>query len=290
MKAFIFILYIQYAFAMPTTPPIEKNNSDTLQVPLLSSSNDPIIFDYSELSRDIETSTYDIDLDFLESSGDKQPSKQFSPMKASMSASDVSTQIDVVNEQNTNQIVDTKKANAGHIDDDITKNTAITVDENAKQIESTLATTSKVEPSYMSLFVTQTPADAAADIVKGYTESNISHDMNNSTAMLMQLCLDFLQNNETCVRLYEMCRNENYLKLTWEITNRVFFQRPFGVVLFLLWTIMLCVLNFVILFACTLLKPLRSFFLTKIISDLRRRYYFTNDSSELRIVDNNVKK
>lgn len=111
----------------------------------------------------------------------------------------------------------------------------------------------------------------------------------NST-VIIQLCEEFLENEKVCAHMHELLKNEQYLKLTWELTSRVFFERPFGVVLFVVWTLILCVLNFVILFACTLLKPLRSLFLTKIVSDLRRRYYFTNDSSELRVVDNNVKK
>lgn len=108
---------------------------------------------------------------------------------------------------------------------------------------------------------------------------------------LVKLCMDFLHDNETCHHLYSLCNNEQYLRLTWEVTYRVFFERPFGIVLFVVWTVMLCILNFVILFLCTLLKPLRSILLTKIVSDLRRRYYFTNDASELRVVDsNNIKK
>lgn len=108
---------------------------------------------------------------------------------------------------------------------------------------------------------------------------------------LVKLCMDFLHDNETCHHLYSLCNNEQYLRLTWEVTYRVFFERPFGIVLFVVWTVLLCILNFVILFLCTLLKPLRSILLTKIVSDLRRRYYFTNDASELRVVDsNNIKK
>ncbi|ACD03496.1 hypothetical protein MdSGHV037 [Musca domestica salivary gland hypertrophy virus] len=108
---------------------------------------------------------------------------------------------------------------------------------------------------------------------------------------LVKLCMDFLHDNETCHHLYSLCNNEQYLRLTWEVTYRVFFERPFGIVLFVVWTVILCILNFVILFLCTLLKPLRSILLTKIVSDLRRRYYFTNDASELRVVDsNNIKK
>lgn len=109
-------------------------------------------------------------------------------------------------------------------------------------------------------------------------------DVKNET-MIVKLCMDFLQNANTCEYLYQLSNDERYLKLTWEITYRIFFERPFGIVLFIVWTIILSILNFLILFLCTLLRPLRSFLLTKIVSDLRRRYYFTNDSSELHVVD-----
>lgn len=105
---------------------------------------------------------------------------------------------------------------------------------------------------------------------------------------VLQLCQDILQNNETCDRLYSLFKDEKYYILTWEVTRRLFFERPFGLVLFLVWTGLLSVLNFGILFLCAFLKPLRSVLLTKIVSDLRRRYYFTNDSSEMRIIDQNT--
>lgn len=121
-------------------------------------------------------------------------------------------------------------------------------------------------------------------------ESSVKDD-DKEQPSLVKLCMDFLHDNETCYHLYSLCHNEQYLRLTWEVTYRVFFERPFGIVLFVVWTVILCILNFVILFLCTLLKPLRSILLTKIVSDLRRRYYFTNDASELRVVDsNNIKK
>ena len=114
-------------------------------------------------------------------------------------------------------------------------------------------------------------------------------DVKNET-MIVKLCMDFLQNANTCEYLYQLSKDERYLKLTWEITYRIFFERPFGIVLFVVWTIILSILNFLILFLCTLFRPLRSFLLTKIISDLRRRYYFTNDSSELHVVDSHNNK
>ncbi|WBR61500.1 hypothetical protein [Drosophila suzukii associated hytrosavirus 1] len=101
------------------------------------------------------------------------------------------------------------------------------------------------------------------------------------------LCVDLLENETLCEQLVGLLKEENYLRLTWELTHRLFFERPFGVVMFLVWTALLCFLNFSILFLCAFLKPLRSFLLTKIVSDLRRRYYFTNESSEMRIIDNN---
>lgn len=122
-------------------------------------------------------------------------------------------------------------------------------------------------------------------------ESSVKDDDDKEQPSLVKLCMDFLHDNETCYHLYSLCHNEQYLRLTWEMTYRVFFERPFGIVLFVVWTVILCILNFIILFLCTLLKPLRSILLTKIVSDLRRRYYFTNDASELRVVDsNNIKK
>lgn len=107
----------------------------------------------------------------------------------------------------------------------------------------------------------------------------------NST-VLFRLCQDFLRDNSTCGYLYDLCRDEKYIRLTWEVTSKIFFERPYGIVMFLFWTVFLSLLNMVILFLCTLLRPLRSLLLNKIVSDLRRRYYFTNDSSELRVVDN----
>lgn len=124
-----------------------------------------------------------------------------------------------------------------------------------------------------------------------HNESSVKDDEIKEQPSLVKLCMDFLHDNETCYHLYSLCHNEQYLRLTWEVTYRVFFERPFGIVLFVVWTVILCILNFIILFLCTLLKPLRSILLTKIVSDLRRRYYFTNDASELRVVDsNNIKK
>lgn len=115
--------------------------------------------------------------------------------------------------------------------------------------------------------------------------NNISSTAIENETVLMKLCMDFMHNNDTCAHLYNLGKNEQYFSLTWEITYRMFLIRPFGVFVFIIWTIILCVLNFFILFLCTLLKPLRSFLLTKIVSDLRRRYYFTSDSSEMRIID-----
>ena len=114
---------------------------------------------------------------------------------------------------------------------------------------------------------------------------NISSTAIENETVLMKLCMDFMHNNETCEHLYNLGKNERYFTLTWEITYRLFLVRPFGIFVFIIWTIILCILNFFILFLCTLLKPLRSFLLTKIVSDLRRRYYFTSDSSEMRIID-----
>lgn len=114
-------------------------------------------------------------------------------------------------------------------------------------------------------------------------------DVKNET-MIVKLCMDFLQNANTCEYLYQLSNDERYLKLTWEITYRIFFEHSFGIVLFVIWTIILSILNFLILFLCTLLRPLRAFLLTKIVSDLRRRYYFTNDSSELHVVDSHNNK
>lgn len=111
----------------------------------------------------------------------------------------------------------------------------------------------------------------------------------HETAVLMKLCMDILNNNETCHNLYQIFKEERYVKLSWDITCKIFFERPFGIVIFVFWTVFLSVLNMVILFLCTLLKPLRSVLLNKIVSDLRRRYYFTSDSSELRVIDNNKK-
>lgn len=116
---------------------------------------------------------------------------------------------------------------------------------------------------------------------------NSSQDINDTP--LMKLCTDIFHNNETCFNLYDLMKNEKYLQLTWEITCKMFFERPFGVVIFIFWTVFLSLWNLLILFLCTLLKPLRAILLNKIISDLRRRYYFTNDSSELRVIDNNKK-
>lgn len=138
------------------------------------------------------------------------------------------------------------------------------------------------------------PANHIANLNAESAQLNESSAKDNDVKeqpSLVKLCMDFLHDNETCHHLYSLCNNEQYLRLTWEVTYRVFFERPFGIVLFVVWTVMLCILNFVILFLCTLLKPLRSILLTKIVSDLRRRYYFTNDASELRVVDsNNIKK
>ncbi len=132
-------------------------------------------------------------------------------------------------------------------------------------------------------------AESAAQLNE--SSSDVKDDVVKEQPSLVKLCMDFLHDNETCYHLYSLCHNEQYLRLTWEVTYRVFFERPFGIVLFVVWTVMLCILNFIILFLCTLLKPLRSILLTKIVSDLRRRYYFTNDASELRVVDsNNIKK
>lgn len=103
--------------------------------------------------------------------------------------------------------------------------------------------------------------------------------------VLIDLCLEFLHQNETCNKIYEMTKNEDYFQLTWEVTYRIFFEKRMGFIMFLVWTLFLCVLNFLILYLCTLLKPLRSFLLTKIVSDLRRRYY-VSESSEMKIVNN----
>lgn len=111
-------------------------------------------------------------------------------------------------------------------------------------------------------------------------------DLSSNSTLLLRLCQDFLRDNSTCAYLYDLCRDEKYIRLTWEVTSKVFFERPYGIVMFLFWTVFLSLLNMVILFLCTLLRPLRSLLLNKIVSDLRRRYYFTNDSSELRVVDN----
>lgn len=144
-------------------------------------------------------------------------------------------------------------------------------------------------PSSVYKYITDSkPVVLSYSLPPDVSDSPASHTVNETNA-LVKLCLELLHDPESCQHLYELCHDEEYLRLTWEITYRIFFERPFGIVLFVLWTIMLCVLNFVILFLCTLLKPLRSVLLTKIVSDLRRRYYFTNDS-ELRVVDNNIKK
>lgn len=123
----------------------------------------------------------------------------------------------------------------------------------------------------------------------GKVARNLSSSALENETVLMKLCMDFMHNNETCAHLYRLGKDEQYFTLTWEITYRMFLFRPYGVFVFIIWTVILCVLNFIILFLCTFLKPLRSFLLTKIVSDLRRRYYFTSDSSEMRIIDQSKK-
>lgn len=117
--------------------------------------------------------------------------------------------------------------------------------------------------------------------------NNVSQIHMDNTTIIMKLCMDVLRDNATCTKIYNLCINENYFQLTWELTYRMFFERPFGIVIFILWTIILCILNFVILFVCTLLRPLRRILLVKIVSDLRRRYYFANDAAEMKIIDEN---
>lgn len=116
------------------------------------------------------------------------------------------------------------------------------------------------------------------------SSSSSTNDSINGT-IVKDLCMDIIHNNETCVYLEELCRDESYLKLAWEITYHMILKRPLGIFVFIIWTIIMGILNFLILFLCTLLKPLRSVLLTRIVSDLRRRYYFTNDA-EMRILDN----
>lgn len=119
---------------------------------------------------------------------------------------------------------------------------------------------------------------------------NVTPSMNHTNpqvdSIVIKLCLDLLNDTTICKNLHQMFLDEKYLQLTWEITVKLFFERPFGVVLFICWTLIMCIINLGILLLCTLLKPLRSLLLVKIVSDLRRRYYFTNDSSELHIIEN----
>lgn len=120
-------------------------------------------------------------------------------------------------------------------------------------------------------------------------QNSVDSNFWKNETMLIKLCEDLMKNNETCHQFYTLLKDEQYLTLTFELTHRILFQTSFGIVLLVLWSVILSVLNFIILFLCTLLKPLRSFLLTKIISDLRRRYYFTSDSTEMRIIDNGKK-
>lgn len=145
--------------------------------------------------------------------------------------------------------------------------------------ETVLPTTEIVVPTTKTTPVIETTTNSDDDVLKNVTHS-----------IVQKLCLDLMENQESCNELYQMIKDERYLRLTWDITVKLFFQRPFGLVIFVSWTIIMFVFNIVILFLCTLLRPLRSVLLTRIVSDLRRRYYFTNDSSELHIVDSNAPK
>lgn len=122
-----------------------------------------------------------------------------------------------------------------------------------------------------------------------YKNNNNNNTNSTFPTILMEICLSLLEDPQTCTQLYEMFKNENYLRLMWELTNRAFFHWPFAIFI-IAWFVGLIVLNFVTLFILALTRPLRAMFLTKLVSDLRRRYYFTNDSTELRVVDNNFKK
>lgn len=113
--------------------------------------------------------------------------------------------------------------------------------------------------------------------------------LDDSNSTLNRLCVDILSSNEVCSKLYNLFNEENYLMVTWGIFTH-FISTPTGIILFTIWTLSSCCLNLFLMFICLILKPLRLFVLTKIISDLRRRYYFAKDSTELQLDFNNLKK
>lgn len=168
--------------------------------------------------------------------------------------------------------------------------------------------TSSVDPISKDEITTFTPKIEATDgtttpIATGTTVSDQTDRSNDdqkifakfSSAIpqprstLKYLCQDILENNETCHHLIDLLYNEEYFSLTWELTSKIILQKPFGIMWFIFWTISLCILNLVILLLCTMLAPIRGILLSRIVSDLRRRYYFTNDS-ELRVIDDKPRK
>lgn len=110
---------------------------------------------------------------------------------------------------------------------------------------------------------------------------------NNSSTIFVKLCMETLEHNETCIYLYKLCKDGNYLKLGWEVIYRMLLKGPTGIIVLITWMFLFFIMNLFILFLCTLVRPFRAFIVSKVRTDLSSRYFISNESPvELRMLNN----
>lgn len=132
------------------------------------------------------------------------------------------------------------------------------------------------------IYVTKVLKQSNNENVKDNNDDNVNGANVNYNSVYI-LCIDLLQNHDTCRDVKGMLEDEEYFRLVLKLTTHAVTNGTLGIYIILFTVVFFTLLNFSIFVICAFVRPLRALFIDRIVNDLKRRYYFASES-EMRII------